>query len=88
MVAKKIAFQVDANDVLRIPAFVTRIDKSKAFRRRSIITMRMNDGIDGKSCYFAVASEQTSPPMMSTLLEHEAIEYGYKRSIINYTSAA
>lgn len=76
MIVKRYVFHKDRDDVIRIPAFVTKIDKSKA-KHFLNIAGRLTDGIGGKSRYFSSSSEQVQS-MRSSLLEHEALEYGYR----------
>lgn len=76
MGSRRCQFYKEGADVLRIPAFVTRIDKSKA-ARRYLILPKPQAMSDGKSPYFESDSDASNQPMKSSLLEHEAIEYGY-----------
>jgi hypothetical protein len=66
---------LDRDNVIRIPAFVTRIDKSRAYHIRDTTT-HVTRAIAGRSEYFP--PNQSPPETISSLLMHEALEYGYR----------
>lgn len=69
-------------NVIKIPAFATRIDKSNILRRRTGLSTPADQN-NFVSSYFTKSNGtelRTRKPLFSSLLEHEAEEYGYKLS--------
>jgi hypothetical protein len=76
---KKCKFYNLDGESIKIPAFVARIDKSVALRRFQRLAATTPPEWSFRSPYFEQLPDQNnSKPIKSSLLEHEAMEYGYR----------
>ena len=76
---KRYRFYHHDSDVLVIPTFRARIDKSKAPLRRREYDPPDDDAIDGLSKYFPKQNRTEKTYIECTLLDEEAKSYGFRK---------